>query len=79
MNTYGPLSNTSLLHVYGFTEEGNPHDVVSDVMIIALLIITIMIVVQALIQSLTIHDVYNRSHDISCDQRWERLQKEVRL
>ena len=31
MNTYGPLSNASLLHVYGFTEEGNPHDVVSDV------------------------------------------------
>ena len=28
MNTYGPLSNASLLHVYGFTEEGNPHDVV---------------------------------------------------
>ena len=31
MNTYGPLSNASLLHVYGFTEKGNPHDVVSDV------------------------------------------------
>lgn len=30
MNTYGHLPNTSLLHVYGFTEEGNPHDVVSD-------------------------------------------------
>ena len=30
MNTYGPLSNASLLHVYGFTEEGNPHDVVRD-------------------------------------------------
>ena len=31
MNTYGPLSNASLLHVYGFAEKGNPHDVVSDV------------------------------------------------
>ena len=28
MNTYGPLSNASLLHTYGFTEPGNPHDVV---------------------------------------------------
>ena len=28
MNTYGPLPNTSLLHTYGFTEPGNPHDVV---------------------------------------------------
>ena len=31
MNTYGPLSNASLLHVYGFSEEGNPHNVVGDV------------------------------------------------
>ena len=30
MNTYGHLPNASLLHVYGFTEEGNPHDVVSN-------------------------------------------------
>lgn len=28
MNTYGPLPNASLLHTYGFTEPGNPHDVV---------------------------------------------------
>lgn len=28
MNTYGSLSNASLMHVYGFAEEGNPHDVV---------------------------------------------------
>ncbi|CAI8044237.1 N-lysine methyltransferase setd6 [Geodia barretti] len=34
MNTYGPLSNASLLHAYGFTEEGNPHDVVSDIITI---------------------------------------------
>ena len=26
MNTYGQLSNTSLLHMYGFAELGNPHD-----------------------------------------------------
>ncbi len=26
MNTYGELSNASLLHVYGFTEEDNPYD-----------------------------------------------------
>ena len=31
MNTYGLLSNASLLHVYGFTESGNPHDVVGMV------------------------------------------------
>ena len=29
MNTYGELSNASLLHTYGFTEEDNPHDEVS--------------------------------------------------
>lgn len=28
MNTYGALPNASLLHLYGFSEEGNPHDVV---------------------------------------------------
>ena len=28
MNTYGPLPNASLLHTSGFTELGNPHDVV---------------------------------------------------
>lgn len=28
MNTYGSLPNASLLHTYGFTEPGNPHDVV---------------------------------------------------
>ena len=26
MNTYGRLCNTSLLHMYGFAELGNPHD-----------------------------------------------------
>lgn len=29
MNTYGELSNTSLLHTYGFCEVNNPHDIVS--------------------------------------------------
>ena len=29
MNTYGPLPNAQLLHIYGFTEAENPHDVVS--------------------------------------------------
>jgi SET domain-containing protein 6 len=29
MNTYGKLSNASLLHTYGFTEDDNPHDEVS--------------------------------------------------
>ena len=33
MNTYGHLSNASLVHEYGFAEEGNPHDVVSDVIV----------------------------------------------
>ena len=33
MNTYGPLSNASLVHTYGFAEKGNPHNVVSDVII----------------------------------------------
>ena len=31
MNTYGQLSNTSLLHMYGFAELGNPHDKVHTV------------------------------------------------
>ena len=26
MNTYGQLSNASLLHTYGFTEVDNPYD-----------------------------------------------------
>lgn len=26
MNTYGQLSNAALLHLYGFTERGNPND-----------------------------------------------------
>ena len=29
MNTYGELSNASLLHTYGFTQDDNPHDEVS--------------------------------------------------
>ena len=29
MNTYGQHSNASLLHMYGFTEPGNPHDEVT--------------------------------------------------
>ena len=31
MNTYGQLSNTSLLHMYGFAELGNPYDKVNTV------------------------------------------------
>lgn len=29
MNTYGKLSNASLLHTYGFTLDDNPHDEVA--------------------------------------------------
>lgn len=29
MNTYGALSNTSLVHTYGFSEPDNPHEKVS--------------------------------------------------
>ena len=32
MNTYGQLSNAELLHMYGFTETGNPNDEVRLVM-----------------------------------------------
>lgn len=30
MNTYGALPNASLLHLYGFSEAGNPHDMVGE-------------------------------------------------
>lgn len=31
MNTYGRLSNASLIHMYGFAEYDNPNDAVSDI------------------------------------------------
>ena len=33
MNTYGRLSNTSLVRMYGFAEHDNPNDTVSDILI----------------------------------------------
>lgn len=80
MNTYGALPNASLLHLYGFSEVGNPHDVVGggprphwDV--------SDSTFVQALLQSSTLREVYERtclerSHDISHAQRWDRLNRE---
>lgn len=35
MNTYGKLSNTSLLHTYGFTEDDNPHDEVNLLLLVS--------------------------------------------
>jgi hypothetical protein len=61
MNTYGPLSNVSLLHVYGFTEEGNPHDAA----LIQSSTIRDVYWKSSLIGSCTSHD-----------QRWERVVKE---
>ena len=83
MNTYGPLSNVSLLHVYGFTEEGNPHDAVGLATECSVLLAVSSSPTQALIQSSTVRDVYWKSSLIgSCtshDQRWERVVKEVTL
>lgn len=34
MNTYGRLSNASLVRMYGFAEHNNPNDMVSDCILI---------------------------------------------
>lgn len=82
MNTYGALPNASLLHLYGFSEARNPHNVVGrGTRPASHRNISDLRSLQALIQSSTVREVYGRtcqgrSHDISYAQRWESLRRE---
>ena len=81
MNTYGELSNASLLHTYGFTEVDNPHDEVT--LISAHNVMMHILHLQALISCADLKAVFLSKSSPGVPslrkQRWNAMEKSVRF